>query len=93
MANPRSPGLPAPGSETASDARFHPDVAGTAGITVPPGPLILPLCDCREQAEMIFDGSAFIVSVKCSGCDQLEVFVEQISDASTWNASFSAKCA
>jgi hypothetical protein len=44
------------------------------------------------QAELTFDGLAFIVSVKCSSGDCLEVAVEQRDDASTWSATFAAKC-
>lgn len=44
------------------------------------------------QAELTFDGVAYIVTVRCVGGDTLEVVVEHKADASTWAAAFAAKC-
>lgn len=53
---------------------------------IPPRPL-LPL-----QAELTFDGTTYIATVRCAGGDLLEVVVEQKDDASVWSATFAAKC-
>lgn len=35
---------------------------------------------------------AYILSVRCTGGDTLEVVVERKEDASAWAATFAAKC-
>ena len=44
------------------------------------------------QAELTFDGVNYILSVRCAGGDSLEVVAERKEDASTWAATFAAKC-
>ena len=44
------------------------------------------------QAELAFDGAAYIITARCVGGDCLEVVAERKDDASAWGATFAAKC-
>ncbi|KAL4457977.1 hypothetical protein ABPG75_012842 [Micractinium tetrahymenae] len=55
----------------------------------PPG--LCPAASDSQTAELTFDGTAYIVTVRCAGGDLLEVAVEQKEDASVWSAAFAAK--
>lgn len=80
------------GSSKAADesaARFRRSHLPSPPPPLPPPPA-RPLAPC--QAELTFDGVAYILSVRCTGGDTLEVVVERKEDASAWAATFAAKC-
>lgn len=67
------------------DARY---VAAAAALPTAASPSAFP----HLQAELTFDGVVYILTVRCMGGDALEVIVERKEDASTWGATFAAKC-
>ncbi|PRW56091.1 coiled-coil domain-containing 61-like isoform X1 [Chlorella sorokiniana] len=53
--------------------------------------MALPAAAEAHTAELTFDGVAYILSVRCTGGDALEVVAERKEDASAWAATFAAK--
>lgn len=78
------------GSPADRRAQRHQPLATAAAAGRPAAAAAAPLL--ALQAELTFDGVAYILSVRCTGGDTLEVVAERKEDASAWAATFAAKC-
>lgn len=79
-----------PSSPADRRAQRHQPLATAAAARRPAATAAAPLL--ALQAELTFDGVAYIFSVRCTGGDTLEVVAERKEDASAWAATFAAKC-